>query len=221
MFLSTIRPILFPQTEHLKLAGALAFLWSNAQFELPPVAHLSMVAGMALHDRAYGCLDDMPIPSPDTARWLALTRRGFFMPCADPLADLITRLHLLRLVSSGDTPAHRALADEMRAVIAQQAAQHHLNLALLHQIDRMNDFCDRVSFDFCREKPVEGQLEVVSNYTRAETRLVRYRIEGSEITLDPWPLRVSAYEGYIIGYAQEGYPEHTDGIVVPFSIHPA
>ena len=28
-----------------------------------------------------------------------MTRKGFTMPCADPIADLITRHHLLRLVS--------------------------------------------------------------------------------------------------------------------------
>ncbi len=59
MFKSTRRPIVFPQSEHLKLAGTLAFLWGNAQFEFPPLPPLSVIAGNALHDRAYGYLDNL------------------------------------------------------------------------------------------------------------------------------------------------------------------
>ena len=46
MFKSTQRPIVIPQSEHLKLAGALAQLWGNAEFELPPLPRLSVVAGI-------------------------------------------------------------------------------------------------------------------------------------------------------------------------------
>ena len=45
----------------LKLAGALAQLWGNAEFELPPLPRLSVVTGIALHDRAFGYLDDLPV----------------------------------------------------------------------------------------------------------------------------------------------------------------
>ena len=103
MFKSTRRPIIIPQSEHLKLVGTLALLWGNSQFELPPIQPLSLVAGIGLHDRAYGYLDNLPIGTMDDTRWLATTRQGFFMPCADPLADLITRQHLLRLVSGKNT----------------------------------------------------------------------------------------------------------------------
>ena len=45
----------------MKLAGALAQLWGNAEFELPPLPQLSVLAGIALHDRAFGYLDDLPV----------------------------------------------------------------------------------------------------------------------------------------------------------------
>ena len=61
MFKSSQRPIVIPQSEHLKLTGALTLLWGNAQFELPPTPHLSVVMGIALHDRAHEYLDNMPI----------------------------------------------------------------------------------------------------------------------------------------------------------------
>jgi hypothetical protein len=37
MFLSKQRPIAISQWEHQKLAGTLALLWGNAEFEQPPI----------------------------------------------------------------------------------------------------------------------------------------------------------------------------------------
>jgi len=220
MFKSSIRPIVIPQSEHLKLAGALALLWGNAQFELPSLPHLSVVAGIALHDRAYGYLDHIPIGEVDDDRWLAITRQGFFMPCADPIADLISRHHLLRLVSGHDTPSHQALSQEMRLVLQQQIEQNGFDSELLMKIDCMTNFCDRVSFDFCREESAEGQVDVFTQYASAEFRVLRYQIMGSEITLDPWPLQVEQYAGYLVGYQREGYPEWLDGLIIPYDIRP-
>jgi len=220
MFKSSRRPIVFSQSEHLKLAGTLAFLWGNAQFELPSLPRLSVVAGIALHDRAYGYLDNIPVGEVDDDRWLAVTRQGFFMPCADPIADLITRQHLLRLVSGHDTPSHHALAQEMRLAIQQQIEQNSLDAELLMRIDRITKFCDKVSFDFCCEEPAEGQVEVFTSYPRAQVTVLRYQIMGSEITLDPWPLQVGQHAGYLVGYQLEGYPERLDGLVVPYEIRP-
>ena len=222
MFISTQRPIVIPQSEHLKLAGALAQLWGNAEFDLPRLPRLSVVAGIALHDRAFGYLDDLPVGMEvDDARWLPMTRAGFYMPCADPIADLITRHHLLRLVAGRDTPPRRALAEEMRDAIRKQIEQNGLDASLFLQVDRMTKLCDFVAFDFCLEKPTAGQVEVVAAYASAETRVVHYRIDGSEITLAPWPLHVAEYAGYLVGYRQDGYPERLDGLVVPFHIRPA
>ena len=221
MFKSTQRPIVIPQSEHLKLAGALAQLWGNAEFELPPLPRLSVVAGIALHDRAFGYLDDLPVGTEvDDAAWLPMTRNGFTMPCADPIADLITRHHLLRLVAGRDTPARRVLAEEMRGVIREQIDQHGLDAGLFLQIDRMTKFCDFVAFDFCLEQATEGQVEVFARYANAELRVVRYRIDGSEITLDPWPLQVAEVRGYLVGYQLSGYPEQLDGLVIPYHIRP-
>src|SRR5436190_17322232 len=61
MFKSKRRQIVIPQSEHLRLVGSLAMLWGNADFDLPPVEHVSMIAGMALHDRGYGQLDNSAI----------------------------------------------------------------------------------------------------------------------------------------------------------------
>jgi hypothetical protein len=50
MFKSKQRPIAIPQWEHQKLAGTLALLWGNADFERPLVAFESFLVGVGLHD---------------------------------------------------------------------------------------------------------------------------------------------------------------------------
>jgi len=153
---------------------------------------------------------------------LAVTRKGFFMPCSDPVADLITRIHLLRLVSGQHAPARDELAGEMRLIIQQQMAQHALDAALFQQVDRMTAFCDAVAFDFCWGEPASQQLEVVAHYTGAQSSMtmVRYQVSGSEIQLDPWPLKVRGYTGYLVGYQLEGYPEQADALLVPYTLRP-
>src|SRR5262245_56294084 len=120
MFKSKQRPIAVPQWEHQKLGGTLALLWGNAEFERPPVPFDSFVTGIGLHDRAYGPLDTMPIGELPEEEWLALRRAGFEITWADPVADLITKMHLTRLTSYGSTPARQAMVAEMTQAIREQ-----------------------------------------------------------------------------------------------------
>ena len=218
MFKSTRRPILIPQSEHLKLAGTLAYLWGNAAFEQPPLPHLSVTAGIAQHDRAYGYLDNLPVGGLDDETWLALTRRGFFMPCSDPVTDLVVRHHLLRLVSGRSTPARDQLAAEMRTAIERQLGENGLAPELLEQVDRMTRFCDNVSLHFCREDVLEGEELVHARYGEPPIS-IHYRVEGSQIGIAPWPLSVSGQHGYVVGYHLQGYPEQPESLLVPFHIY--
>ena len=86
MFKSSKRPIVIPQSEHLRLAGALAMLWGNDLFEFPPLPLPSVVMGIGLHDRGYGYLDNHAIGEVDEETWLRITRRGFSMPCVIKVA---------------------------------------------------------------------------------------------------------------------------------------
>jgi hypothetical protein len=86
MFKSKQRPIAIPQWEHQKLAGTLALLWGNADFERPSVPFESFLTGIGLHDHAYGPLDNLPIGEIPEEEWLALTRSGFEMTWTDPIA---------------------------------------------------------------------------------------------------------------------------------------
>src|SRR5512139_3404373 len=115
MFVSKLRPVIVPQSEHLKLVGELAFLWGNQHFDFPPLPRLSFVEGVAMHDRGYGFLDTHSIGSGNEEDWLKIVQKGFYMPASDPIADIVARMHMLRLVTGQDTPARSQLAEEMSA----------------------------------------------------------------------------------------------------------
>lgn len=221
MFKSKVRPIVIPQSEHLKLAGTLALVWGNVRFDFPPFPRLSVVTGIALHDRAFGYLDTVAIREAADEDWLPLTRRGFFMPCSDPVADLITRLHLRRLVIADDTPARRALAQEMELAIEQQLAQHGFSREVFERIDRITNFCDRVSVDFCFEQPAQGAVQIYPRNVGQEALPLQYQIDAGEIAIAPWPLSVETCQGYLVGYQRAGYPERLDPVILPYRIRPA
>lgn len=220
MFQSLLHQVIIPQSEHLKLAGALALLWGNAQFERPPLPADSVLAGIALHDRTYGYVDNIAIGTVDAETWLKLTRQGFYMPCRDPLADIITRHHLWRLTRGSQGAAYQTLAQEMEAVLAQQMAEQGLAAELFQQMDTITRLCDHVSFDFCFGDTPASSLEVCSSFTRGEKQRIHFTLTARQITLDPWPLSVTSYQGYLVGYHVEGYPERLDGVVLPYSIQP-
>ena len=118
MFESKVRLIVIPQAETGKLAGALAFLWGNAQFDLPAIDFASFTLGVGLHDRGYGFQDAFAIGGISETAWLQLTRQGFYMAFADPVADLLVKFHLQRLVSYGQAAPRQALFFEMEVPLS-------------------------------------------------------------------------------------------------------
>src|SRR5688572_14187458 len=112
MFKSKSRPIVIPQSEHLRLVGALAMLWGNEDFDIPPVERTSMIAGMGLHDRGYGVFDNSAVGEMSEEEWQRIARQSFSMPCSDLIADTIIKYHIRRLASYSNTEERKALAAE-------------------------------------------------------------------------------------------------------------
>jgi len=218
MFKSKQRPIAIPQWEHQKLAGTLALLWGNAEFERPPVPFESFLTGIGLHDRAYGMLDNLPIGEIPEEDWLALTRSSFEMTWADPVADLITKMHLKRLTSYGGAPARQVLTAEMAQAIQAKIQRHGLDAVTFERIDRITNLCDCIAFDFCFEAPAKGELRIFSRNDRDEEVGVGYRIEEGAIRVDPWPFGVDSHTGYAVGYQLDGYPAVLEPILVPYQL---
>jgi hypothetical protein len=218
MFKSKRRPIVVPQSEHLRLVGALALLWGNAEFDLPPVHHNSMVAGMSLHDRGYGALDNDAIGEMNEETWHGIARRGFRMYNSDAVADTIVKYHVRRLAASNPLPERQALAREFTAGIDAQLEEHHLSRELFDRIDRITHLTDRISFDFCFDVPAHGSVEVFPRNGSDQTVKVEYTVQEGVIRAAPWPFSVERYTGYVYAYHLDGYPERPDPIVLPYRL---
>ncbi|HEY0738114.1 MAG TPA: DUF3891 family protein [Herpetosiphonaceae bacterium] len=218
MFKSKQRPIAIAQSEHQKLAGTLALLWGNTAFDRPAVPRMSLLAGIGLHDRAYGLLDNLPIGELPDEEWLALTRSGFEMTWADPIADLITKMHLKRLVSYGKSPAHQTMTEQMTQAIREQLLRHNLELTTFERIDRITNLCDRIAFDFCFEEPAEGAVRIFPRNNSQDQVEVWYHIEDGTIQVDPWPFGLDSQAGYLVGYQLDGYPTVLEPTMAPYQL---
>jgi hypothetical protein len=218
MFRSKQRPIVIPQSEHQKLAGTLALLWGNADFDRPLVPFASFLTGIGLHDRAYGPLDNLPIGGIPEEEWLALTRSGFEMTWADPISDLITKMHLKRLTSYGSSSARQALTAEMTQAIQAKIQRHGLDVPVFERIDCITNLCDRIAFDFCFETPAEGEVRIFPRNDPDEQIAVAYRVEDGIIQVNPWPFGVDSHAGYLVGYLLEGYPAVLEPVLVSYRV---
>jgi hypothetical protein len=149
---------------------------------------------------------------------LALTRRGFEMAWSDPIADLIAKMHLKRLVSYGNAPARQALAAEMALAIQAQIRRDGLDAAAFERIDRITNLCDRIAFDVCFEAPAEGEVRIFSRNDRDEEIGVRYRIEDGAILVAPWPFAVDRHIGYLVAYRLDGYPAVLEPVALTYHL---
>lgn len=218
MFKSKRRPIVTPQSEHLKLVGTLAMLWGNDEFDIPPVERNSMVAGIGLHDRGYGYLDNAPIGEMDDAVWFPIAHRTFTMPCSDVVADTIVKYHFRRLAGHVNTPGRKALHIEFSTALEEHLKAHHLSRELFDRIDHITDLCDRMSFSLCFDVPASGEILIYPRNGEDTKVTVKYHVEDGVISASPWPFSVNWYEGYLVAYKSEGYPELLDPVILPFAL---
>ena len=218
MFKSKSRPIVIPQSEHLRLVGAMAMLWGNENFDVPPVERNSMVAGMALHDCGYGLLDNSAIGEMNEEEWLGIARRSFSIDSSDVVADTIIKYHVRRLASFSKTVERKVLAAEFSQAIDDQRKSHGLSKEVFDRIDRITELTDNISFTFCFDAPDSGEVSIFPQNGRDTEVSVKYRVENGTIHVEPWPFSVSHYEGYIFAYPLDGYPERLDPFVLSYRL---
>ena len=218
MFRSKRRQVITPQSEHLKLVGTLAMLWGNDQFDAPPIERNSMIAGMGLHDRGYGYLDNSPIGGMRDEEWEVIARRGFTMPCSDVVADTIVKYHFRRLASDGASEIRTVLRAEFSRAIDERLEQHNLSKTLFDRMDRITDLCDRLSFEFCFDAPASGSISIFPRNNEDTQVAVHYHVEDGEINVTPWPFSVDEHRGYLVAYQTDGYPERLDPAILSYRL---
>lgn len=218
MFKSKRRQIVTPQSEHLKLVGTLALLWGNDDFDTPPIDRHSMIAGIGLHDRGYGYLDNSPIGGMTDEEWQIIARRGYMMECSDIVADTIVKYHFRRLASNGASEIRKALHAEFTQILDEHLEKHKLSRPLFDRIDRITDLCDMLSFQFCFDAPASGSVTI---YPRNEGDIqvnMQYHVEDGEINVSPWPFSVDEHRGYLVAYHADRYPERLDPVILPYRL---
>jgi hypothetical protein len=216
MFRSKRRPIVIPQSEHLRLAGTLAMFWGNDDFDAPPINRSTMISGMGQHDRGYGTLDNLAIGGMSEEEWNQVARRGFYMQYSDIVADTIAKYHIRRLASHGSSEERRRMTSEFSQAIDRQVKERNLSQTLFDRVDRLTEFCDKVSFDFCMDVPASGGVSVYQRNNGDEEVLVQYHVEDEVIHAVPWPFSVTRYESYLIAYRSDGYPDELDPLILPY-----
>ena len=107
---------------------------------------------------------------------------------------------------------------EFSQAIEEQLKQHHLSKTLFDRIDRITDFCDKVSFDFCMDVPASGEVSIYPRNGEDEEVFVQYHVEDGVIHATPWPFSVASYAGYLIAYRSDGYPERLDPFLLPYRL---
>ena len=175
-----------------------------------------MVMGMGLHDRGYGLLDKSAIGGMSEAEWNGIARRSFNMQYSDIVADMIVKYHVRRLASHDESAERKAMTAEFSQAIDERLKQHKLSRALFDRMDRITELCDRISFDFCMDVPDSGEVSIFPRNGEDEEVLIQYHVEDGVIHVMPWPFSVNSYNGYLIAYQLDGYPDQLDPFILPF-----
>lgn len=221
MFKSKVRPVNVPHYEHSRLAGIFASFWGNHDFERPFIENAAFVHGVALHDWHYTPIDNLPLGEASEAEWLEIVRKGVEHWYTDPTTDIVTKLHIKRLLSNATSPEAERLTQQVERRIKKQLPQTGFTLGQFEWADKITAFCDFLAFDFSFEEPVRKTRSVYNRVNSKETKPITYWVKPEgEITIEPWPFSTSSFSGMIIGYEREGYPERLQPIIMPYHCHP-
>ena len=194
-------------------------LWGNDNFDSPPIERTSMIMGMGLHDRGYDLMDNSPIGGMSEEEWNGIARRSFYMQYSDIVADTIVKYHVRRLAIHDESAERKAMTTEFSQASDKQLKQHNLSKELFDRMDRITELCDKISFDFCMDLPDSGTVLIFPRNDENTEISVQYQIEEDVITVAPWPFSVDRYDGYLIAYRSDGYPDRLDPFILPFQLH--
>jgi hypothetical protein len=221
MFKSKTRPINIPQYEHGRLSGELAAAWGNEAFDRPAIEMGAFIQGVALHDWHYGPVDNLPIGEASVADWLVAVHRGAELWFADPVTDIVAKLHLKRLISHFESPVLVELGDHIEARVTERLPQTDYSREQFEWAGRITRFCDTLAFDFSFEQPDSKTVTICSRTGKTDTVAVTYAINPpGEITVTPWPFNRPVISGILIGYERAGYPDKLQPTVIQYYCRP-
>jgi hypothetical protein len=214
-----MRDIVISQAEHAKFSGVLASYWGNEDFDKPSLDFNSFVEGVKYHDMAYGDNDNFPLSELSLEQWADLTLKGTEIRFENPVVDIVTKLHLKRLLADDKVKMRDEILYNIEQSINDNLPRTNNSLDDFLWADRITDFCDWVSFNFCLEKDFADKVEVhARRKSFVKTELKFHTNSAGEIVVDPWPFSKERINGTIIAYYKNGYPEELKPVSKAFYI---
>ncbi len=140
MFKSKTRDIVIPQSEHAKFSGAMASYWGNSNFDKPAFDFNSFVEGVKYHDIGYGENDNSPLGELTLEQWADLTLKGTKMRFDNPVVDIVTKLHLKRLLGDDRVKKRKEILKNIEQSIAESLLRTNNSLEEFLWADRDNKF---------------------------------------------------------------------------------
>ena len=220
MFQSKIHPLIIPQHEHGRMAGMLAAIWGNGDFDRPSMGFDSFVKGVTFHDRGYGTFDNLPIGSMDEVGWIEVTQKGIEQRFDDPTADIVALMHLKRLLTGHQSKERQGLIKRAEAHISKRLPETEFALDVFAWADRITNLCEIIASDFCFGEATEFSGLVCARVKSEDVTEIIYTLDDDTITVRPWPFCVERYRGFIVGYQSEGYPDRLEPEILPWRFIP-
>ena len=179
----------------------------------------SFVKGVTFHDRGYGLLDNKPIGGVSSETWLATQRDGILQQSDDAVANIVSVMHIKRLLTNSDRQGRDELIALAEGQIDQSLKDIDVSLDAFEWADKITRWCDNVSFDFCFDEKVFDDSEVYTHVDAPDEITVGFDIDASGvIRVDPWPFSVEHYAGFIVAYQLDGYPQKLEPVLMEFSL---
>lgn len=221
MFRSICRPVVIPQSEHCRLAGLIAGLWGNQDFEVPELGRQRLSFAVLAHDQCYGKLDTLEVGKASVEQWVACRRRGLQKHFGDRAVDILVAMHTKRLAKLNRAALCRSLEIEAESKVQRLLSDAELPRSRYEAIYTVFSLCDTLSYHFCLEALTAGSLDVYRNFTPPTKVKVFFQIlRNGHISINPWPLCDDCLSGTLEAFSEEGYPLTAKAIKVPFMIAP-
>ncbi|ASJ76212.1 DUF3891 family protein [Granulosicoccus antarcticus] len=228
MFVSKSRSVVYPQSEHARLAGTIAQLWGNEKFRQPQLPFNAFCTGVALHDFGYGLLDTHDILGMEAAERHRTFEALMQMRFSDHIAEIVAKTHVARLMNMAGLSE---LEQRCRLLLKDLIAKSGIPESVFQDADMITRLCDSVAFDFCFERVTTGSVAVLADNADGNRIDVRYEInfqhtESADgmgytvgtISLEPWPLSCESVRGYLLAYEGSGYPQVLNPHRVEFEV---
>lgn len=209
MFVSKRNSVVYPQSEHLKLATVVANHWGNDEFAKPPVPFESFIKAVSSHDSGYGHYDTSTIGEQNEDGIVRLWSRCTDQKLNDPYAEIIIKRHFMRLTSIYPSfPKLVAFHDQLENEVSDLYKKHELDKHIFDVTDTIMNVCDAIAFSFCREETATRELKIYTDTNEDNMVTLSYSIDQNHtIRIDPYPLDEALITGAITAYDQKEYPK--------------